>query len=156
MPRPENIREIENPPPVTWFKPAGVPMRSLEENILTLDEIEAIRLADAEGLYQEQVAEQMKVSRPTVGRILASARRKVAEALVQGKAIRIEGGTVMIRKRDGAPCHGRGRHGRPGHGGSGPCGNCVCPDCGETVPHQKGQPCNQTHCPGCGALMTRE
>lgn len=104
MPRPILIREIETPPDATWFKPTGVPLRDLEEVILTFDEIEAIRLADAEGLYQEQVAEQMKVSRPTVGRILASARQKIADALVQGKAIRMEGGTIHIRKPPfGAP-----------------------------------------------------
>ena len=97
MPRPKCTREIENLPAVSWFKPAGVPLRDLEEVVLTLDEIEAMRLADVEGLYQEQVAEQMKVSRPTVGRILASARKKIATALVQGKAIRMEGGSVNIR-----------------------------------------------------------
>lgn len=112
MPRPENIREIDNPPPVTWFKPTGVPMCNLEEVVLTLDEIEAIRLADAEGLYHEQVAEQMKVSRPTVGRILASARQKIADALVNGKAMRIEGGTVVVREKTARPCHGRRRRGR--------------------------------------------
>jgi len=109
MPRPISPREIEEPPQVTWFKPTGIPMRDLEEVVLTFDEIEAIRLADAEGLYQEQVAEQMKISRPTVGRILASARQKIAEALVQGKAIRMDGGTIHIRSRgSGKPCRGRG------------------------------------------------
>jgi len=110
MPRPISPREIEEPPQVTWFKPTGIPMRDLEEVVLTFDEIEAIRLADAEGLYQEQVAEQMKISRPTVGRILASARQKIAEALVQGKAIRMDGGTIHIRSRgSGKPCRGRGQ-----------------------------------------------
>ena len=110
MPRPITPREIEEPPQATWFKPTGIPMRELEEVVLTFDEIEAIRLADAEGLYQEQVAEQMKVSRPTVGRILASARQKIAEALVQGKAIRMEGGAVHIRgPRSGKGCRGKGR-----------------------------------------------
>jgi len=105
MPRPTTPREIEEPPQSTWFKPTGIPMRELEEVVLTFDEIEALRLADAEGLYQEQVAEQMKVSRPTVGRILAAARKKVAEALVQGKAIRMEGGAFQIRAGKGArPC----------------------------------------------------
>ena len=110
MPRPISPREIDEPPEATWFKPTGIPMRELEEVVLTFDEIEALRLADAEGLYQEQVAEQMKVSRPTVGRILASARKKVAEALVQGKAIRMEGGSVQIRgRRSGKACRGRGQ-----------------------------------------------
>ena len=105
MPRPMQPREIEGPPQATCFKPIGVPMRRLEAVVLTFDEVEALRLADAEGLYQEQVAERMGVSRPTVGRILASARRKVAEALVQGKAIRMEGGSYRIRAEEGLrPC----------------------------------------------------
>jgi len=94
MPRPIAPRKIENLPTVTWFKPAGVPMKQLEEVVLTLDEVEAVRLADADGLYQEQVAERMKISRQTVGRILASGRKKIAEALVQGKAIRLDGGKI--------------------------------------------------------------
>ena len=107
MPRPLNPREIEGLPETTWFKPAGVPMRQLEEIVLSFDELEALRLADAEGLYQEEVAERMKVSRPTVGRILAAARGKVADALVHGKAIRVEGGTVTVRGGCGRG-HGRG------------------------------------------------
>ena len=61
---------------------------------MTLDEFEAIRQADLVGLYQEQAAEQMGVSRPTFSRIVESAHRKVADALVHGKALRIEGGPV--------------------------------------------------------------
>jgi predicted DNA-binding protein (UPF0251 family) len=117
MPRPVSPREIENMPTAIWFKPAGVPMRNLDEVVLTFDEIEALRLADAEGLYQEEVAEKMKISRATVGRILAAARKKTAEALVHGKAIRVEGGNVSIRgTANGRPCCGRRRHrgGRPG------------------------------------------
>jgi predicted DNA-binding protein (UPF0251 family) len=64
----------------------------LEEIILTVDEFEAIRLADLEGLYQEQAAEKMNISRPTFGRIIESAHKKVAEALVRGRALKIEGG----------------------------------------------------------------
>jgi len=101
MPRPVAPRKIESRPDVTWFKPAGIPMKQLEEVVLTLDEVEAIRLADAEGLYQEQVAEQMNVSRQTIGRILASARKKIAEALVQGKAIRLDGGSFYTGGKPG-------------------------------------------------------
>ena len=66
---------------------------------MTLDEFEAMRLANLEGLYQEQAAEQMKVSRATFGRIVESAQRKVADALVHGKALRIEGGPVQLERR---------------------------------------------------------
>jgi predicted DNA-binding protein (UPF0251 family)/predicted Fe-Mo cluster-binding NifX family protein len=97
MTRPKTLRQIDSIPDVKWFKPAGIKMCSLEEVSLTFDEIEAIRLADLENLYQEQVATRMGVSRQTVGRILVSARKKVAEALVEGKAIRLEGGQIQFR-----------------------------------------------------------
>ena len=75
-----------------FFKPRGIPLSMLEVVQLTVDEFEAIRLADLEGLYQDQAAERMNVSRQTFGRIVESGRRKVAEALTGGKALRIDGG----------------------------------------------------------------
>jgi predicted DNA-binding protein (UPF0251 family) len=96
MTRPKHCRRICGMPTRTYFKPAGVPMSALEEIVLELDEMEALRLADLEGLYQEEAAERMKVSRPTFGRIIETARRKVAEALTTGKALRIEGGEVTV------------------------------------------------------------
>lgn len=92
MPRPPCRRSVIAPPPCGCFKPAGIPARQLEDVVLTVDEYEALRLADYEALYQEQVAEKMGVSRQTIGRILQIARHKVAEALVRGKVLRIEGG----------------------------------------------------------------
>jgi predicted DNA-binding protein (UPF0251 family) len=77
-------------PNVFYFKPRGVPLTLLEENFLGLDELEAIRLADHEGLYHEEAAARMNISRPTFGRILNQARRKVAEAIIKGKALKIE------------------------------------------------------------------
>jgi len=67
-----------------------MPMRKLQEVNLTLDELEAIRLADLNGMYQEQAAQSMNISRPTFGRIIESAHKKIAEALVKGKVLRIE------------------------------------------------------------------
>jgi len=96
MSRPRRCRRVEVAPEVVYFKPRGVPLRVLEEISLGHDELEAIRLADLEGLYQEEAAEQMSVSRPTFGRILESAHRKLAEALCHGMAIRIEGGDVEM------------------------------------------------------------
>jgi len=90
--RPRNCRRVGSVPESNYFKPRGIPLSTLEEVILNVDEFEAIRLADLEGLYQEQAAEKMKVSRPTFGRIIDSAHKKVAEALVKGKALKIEGG----------------------------------------------------------------
>jgi predicted DNA-binding protein (UPF0251 family) len=104
MPRPCRYRRIAGEPAAPLFKPAGIPAVDLEILTLTLDEFEAIRLADQEGLYQEPAALRMGVSRPTFSRIVESARRKVAEALVGGKGIRIEGGPVLSlgqRKRSG-------------------------------------------------------
>ena len=94
MPRPLRTRIVAQAPKSNYFKPAGIPLRLLEETVLSLDEIEALRLADAEGLYQEEAAKRMNVSRPTVARILASARRKIAVALTEGRAIRLAGGAV--------------------------------------------------------------
>lgn len=98
MGRPQKCRRIAFMPGVLYFKPAGIPARELEEVRLALDEMEAIRLADGEGLYQENAAGRMNVSRQTFANILASARRKIADALMHGKALRIEGGCIEIRK----------------------------------------------------------
>ena len=87
------------------FKPVGIPVVELEEVVMTLDEFEALRLADLEGHYQEQAAKEMKVSRTTFSRIIDSAHRKVADALVHGKALRIEGGPVQVEGRRGCRKH---------------------------------------------------
>ena len=92
MARPIRCRRVSSMPESSYFKPRGIPLSLLEEVVLTMDEFEAIRLADLEGLYQEEAAEKMKVSRSTFGRIIESARRKIAEALVKGKALKIERG----------------------------------------------------------------
>jgi len=84
---------------VTLFKPAGVPGRELEQLPLAVDELEAIRLVDLEGLSHEQAASAMGVSRQTVGRVLERGRAKVAEALVAGKAILIGGGQYRVEPR---------------------------------------------------------
>ncbi|HHV61785.1 MAG TPA: DUF134 domain-containing protein [Firmicutes bacterium] len=99
MPRPPKFRRVEFLPQVTVFKPAGVPLRELEEEVLTIEELEALRLKDLEGLEQEDCAERMQVSRPTFQRVLVSAREKVARALVEGKAIRVEGGHYRLAAR---------------------------------------------------------
>lgn len=83
-------------PGVTYFKPAGIPMRMLDEMRLSVEEVEAIRLKDLEDLDQEQCAERMNISRPTFQRVLESARKKMADVLLNGKAIRIEGGNFEM------------------------------------------------------------
>ena len=96
MPRPFCHRRVTGQPAASVFKPAGIPTVMLDEVVMTLDEFEALRLADLDELYQERAAEQMHVSRPTFSRIVASARRKIADALVHGKSLRIEGGPVQV------------------------------------------------------------
>jgi len=96
MPRQSKCRRVEFLPGVTYFKPAGMPLRTLKEVQVSVEEAEAIRLKDLEGLEQEQGAERMNISRPTFQRVLASARQKMADALLNGKAIRIEGGNFKI------------------------------------------------------------
>jgi uncharacterized protein len=92
MPRPKRNRLILNPPVMEGFKPFGIPMTDLEPVILLYEEYESIRLSDYEGLTQEQSAEKMNISRPTFTRIYEKARRTIAQAFVEGKAIFIEGG----------------------------------------------------------------
>ena len=99
MSRPFSPRRIAGRPVVSIFKPVGVPLRELHEIVMTLDEFEAIRLADLDDDYQEKAAERMGVSRATFSRIVDSAHRKIADTLVHGKALRIEGGPVQL----GAP-----------------------------------------------------
>lgn len=99
MSRPFKCRRIAFVPGVTYFKPAGIPLGSLEEICLSLEETEALRLKDLEELEQEQGAEKMNISRPTFQRVLASARKKMADALLNGKAIRIDGGNFEIAYR---------------------------------------------------------
>jgi predicted DNA-binding protein (UPF0251 family) len=86
-------------PNATLFKPAGIPSRDLERLQLAVDELEAIRLVDLEGLSHGQAASVMGVSRQTVGRVLEAGRAKVAEALVTGKAILIGGGRYRVEPR---------------------------------------------------------
>ena len=99
MPRPRIPRIVNFQPEVTYFKPRGIPLRFLSEVILNIDELEALRLADFENSDQPVAAKKMKISQSTFQRILSSAHQKVAQALIQGEAIRIEGGTYRIRSK---------------------------------------------------------
>ena len=92
MSRPFKCRHIGCEPGTTYFKPRGIPLLELQDVVLTVDEFEAIRLADLEGLYQAEAAKKMKISRQTFGNIISSARGKIADAIINGKAIKIEGG----------------------------------------------------------------
>lgn len=138
MPRPKFNRHIGFLPKNFCFKPKGIPLSELEEVVLSVDELEAMRLADCEGLYQEQSAQKMQISRQTFGRVLESAHKKVAQALIEGKAIRIEGTEVKgsdeqaDQESDDFVVCGRcnrlwhEKHGRRGHRGR---HNSGCPNC---------------------------
>ena len=90
LPRPRKCRVIQCRPDATYFKPRGIPLVDLDEISISIDELESIRLADFEGLYHEDAALKMQISRQTFGRILNEARRKVAECLLKSKALKIE------------------------------------------------------------------
>jgi predicted DNA-binding protein (UPF0251 family) len=157
MPRPRRFRRVWFEPNITYFKPAGVRLNQLDETILTIEELESIRLADFENLEQKQAAKKMKISQPTFQRLITIARKKIAEALVNGKAIRIQGGNykmVQQPRRGMGRGMGKGRMGGPF--GAGPGGVCKCPKCGHEEPQIRGQPCMSKKCPKCGTQMIRK
>jgi predicted DNA-binding protein (UPF0251 family) len=90
-------------PGADYFKPRGIPLSDLQEIGLTIDEFEAVRLADLEGLYQEDAAKKMNVSRQTFGNIIAAAHKKIADAIVNGKALKITGGTYIQEPQQQRP-----------------------------------------------------
>jgi len=89
MGRPKKYRKINCNPGAMYFKPRGVPMNCLEEVVLEAEEVEAIRLGDLKGYSHEESAKKMKISRPTFGRIINQARMKIADGILNGKALRI-------------------------------------------------------------------
>jgi len=148
MVRPIKPRFVRGLPQIGYFKPRGIALSILEEVVLKMEELEAIKLKDLEDLDQEECAKKMKISRATFQRVLNSAKKKIAEALVNGKAIKIEGGyykMAIVRGRGG---RGFGRR-------AGPPISCVCPVCGNQQPKVAGLPCSQMKCNKCGSLMVR-
>jgi len=120
------------------FKPVGVPLKSLDTTTLLHEELEALRLADLEGRYQEEAAEQMGVSRSTFQRVVTEARRKIALALVEGTALHIEGGTFRVAavRWHCDDCH----HNWEIEHGSGQGEPKACPACGSrAIRERRGQ-----------------
>jgi len=165
MPRPRLLRRIGFLPSVTYFKPAGIPLATLAEETITFDEFEALRLSDLEEFDQEKSAAKMKISQPTFHRLITTARKKIASALVNGKAIKVKGGNYQMpaargfgirraRFRRGFGRGGRG-FGRSRRGFGGPATSCICLNCNYQIPKQAGIPCSTIKCPKCGALMVR-
>lgn len=162
MARPKRLRRIGFQPEITYFKPRGVTTPFLEEVSLEEDELEALRLADFQEIEQVEAAKKMKISQSTFQRILTGAHKKIAEALIIGKAIKVEGGEVVMPRAGRGPGRGLGRGvGRGRMGGpfaAGPGGICLCtnPECKNEVPHAAGRPCYQVKCPKCGSPMIRK
>ncbi len=98
MTRPRKPRTVRRKPGATYFKPRAVPLSTLKEVTISVGELEAIHLSDAEGKDQKEAAEEMNISQPTFSRLLASARKKAAEALYKGKAIKVEGGEYKLKE----------------------------------------------------------
>jgi predicted DNA-binding protein (UPF0251 family) len=99
MPRPRICRRVLSEPGVNYFKPRGIRLRDLDESILTVDEFEAIRLKDLVQFDQETASKKMNISQPTFHRLILSARKKIADAIINGKAIKIKGGNFKLSKK---------------------------------------------------------
>ncbi|ADI74053.1 protein of unknown function DUF134 [Methanohalobium evestigatum Z-7303] len=151
MVRPKKQRIVDIEPEVSDFKPSGVPLSSLDEVNITIDELESLRLIYLENLNQTESARKMMIHQSTFQRISQQAIEKITNALINGKAIKIGGGNYTVpAKQKTVQRQGKGRHGF-----GGPVGTCICPDCGYEQSHQKGIPCNQVKCPECSKLMIR-
>ena len=170
MVRPRKIRWINFEPGITYFKPRAVPLSELEEIEITFDELETLRLSDLEDLNQIDGASKMKIHQSTFQRTLTRARKKLTDALINGKAIKFHGGEYKMPGKDGTGPLGQGRiigrgrgqgagQGRGRNNGpmaAGPEGICKCPKCGHEQAHVRGQPCISIECPKCKTLMTRK
>ena len=126
MSRPIKCRRISCTPTAGCFRPRGIPVRQLEQVNLTLDELEAVRLADLEGIYQQDAALRMNISRQTFGNIIVSAHRKIADALLNAKALHIAGGTCVRAELRRFKCRGCNHVWEAAHGTARPAG---CPHC---------------------------
>ena len=159
--RPKRKRLIKFFPEITHFKPVGIPSRNLPEVVLSLDETEALRLAELENLDQEAAAKKMKISRVTFLRILHSSHKKIAESLIYGKSLKLRGGDYIMPNLDGTgplgqgPKTGQGRGRNIGRRGMGGTSECVCPECGCKTDHKRGVPCVKCECPKCNCASMR-
>jgi uncharacterized protein len=163
--RPRKRRIVDFEHSERQFRPFSPESENPEEILLTIDELEAMRLSFLENFSQGEAAIRMEVHQSTFQRALKKALEKVTEALVYGKAIRIEGGDYRMPGGDGTGPSGQGQvgggrnrgqgRGRGGRSG-GPAGNCICSACGYETPHTPGVGCSQMKCEKCGSPMIRK
>lgn len=113
MPRPTCRKRIAFQPKAVFFKPAGIPLGVVQEVVIGQDEVEAMRLKNLLGFPQEEAANQMGVSQPTFHRLINAAHQKITDAIINGKALRIEGGNVTILEEMTGPCRWK-KHWRQG------------------------------------------
>lgn len=180
MPRPKRNRVISSPPIMEGFRPFGIPDANLDPLILLYEEYEGIRLSDYKHLTQEEAAKMMNISRPTFTRIYENARRTIAQALVEGRAIFIEGGNfhtddfwyrcgnckrLVISSAETGICqYCKGKDLRRLNqtkemketNKSNESQYCICVHCDTRTPHKQGIPCRDGNCPNCGKKMMRE
>jgi len=138
MVRPQKHRKVAYNPHISYFKPRGIPMLELEEVKLTVDEREAMRLSDLLGLSHEEAGRRMGVSRATFGRILQKGRQTVADALINGKAINVEGGNYRVVGGSRIFCCEQCGHQWEEALGTGP--PMECPSCGHDQMHRVAVP----------------
>lgn len=141
IPRPRRFRKVGFFPNFNLFKPAGRRAAELEEVSVTVDEFETVRLKDFLGMEQKKACAKMDISQPTFHRLLLDARKKISEALVEGKAIRIEGGNFnLVKETIKESSHEK---------------RCRCMACNKEVKSRRGVPCIKLKCPDCGGKMVR-
>ena len=142
MTRPKQFRKVCCKPEYNYFKPVGIKKRHLEEVNLTVDEYEALRLKDSEKLSQKEAAKKMDISQPTFYRLIKKAREKISNALINGKAIKIEGGRYKMIHSDSKDHQT-------------PPSECKCQNCGYSEKKEKGVRCSEKKCPECGTRLVR-
>ncbi len=170
MVRPRKRRMVDFEHNVRYFKPTEICLNELDEVNITIDELESLRLSYIKNLKQGDAADKMQVHQSTYQRTLQNTLQKIADALVYGKSIRVEGGDYTMPGKDGTGPMGKGAGGRHNRrrgqkrgrfnesvetGNNAPGQKCKCPGCGYEQPHTLGVPCGQNKCPECGQTMVR-
>jgi predicted DNA-binding protein (UPF0251 family) len=137
-------KNVKSEPLASYFKPIGTTEKIPEEVLITVEEFEAVRLKDFSGLEQKKAAKRMGISQPTFHRLILSARKKIGTFLVEGKALRIEGGEYKVTRTEELQ-------------NKKPAGVfCVCPKCGQEEPKRAGLPCFAIRCYKCEVPMKKE